>query len=439
MTFYELIQDCKQAKNQKEIQSLLEQARYTKEIKDIFRYMLDPSIIFNTKTIYYMKSLHVSTVYQDADLVDAIEKLLQDDLRGDALQKRVYSIYKACTPELAEVFSWVIDRKNPAKIGKTAVNKIWPGLIYVQEYMGAVSGTEKNLKRLPWDTGVSVQHKIDGMTVIVVYKHGFPFELRTRQGQNITKYFPEFLSKQNPVSGYNEGFLHHECLVWDTEAGEYLDRQTGNGLINKQVKNGTIGGSVDNCLHSVILDIKLNIPQKSRYAVLRLFETTTSRRVHQEILYKLSEARFYAKNLIKVGYEGVICKDPKQPFKNGKPWFNVKIKNEFTVDLRVTGWKPHKKKQGWIGSLVCESEDGILKVNVTPKSDADKAALIYDYINKVVSVTAESIIVQKKKGAIPSLYLPRFDGNNRFEYIRDKFKADTYKEIKEQEKASRGL
>ena len=80
------------------------------------------------------------SIEHDEDLSYEIHLLLKDDLRGQALKSRVDAIFQESSIPLSEVLRWVLDRKNPAKIGKSIVNKVWPDLIPTQEYMGAIPG-----------------------------------------------------------------------------------------------------------------------------------------------------------------------------------------------------------------------------------------------------------------------------------------------------------
>jgi len=437
MTFHELITRCTEQGPERGTlfkQAWVDSCVANEDIKELFRLMLCPSIVYNIKKVPDYNPLNprkVNTV--DYDLIYDISLLLERDLRGKVLSDAVKYMDIVSTKELRQVLSWVLDRKNPAAIGKSIVNKTWPGLIRTQVYMGAVSGTQEHLERLPWDTGVNVQVKEDGMSVLVDYVEGKPQSIRTRQGNRIDQYIPKFFSRL-PEVPYLTGIVHHELLVYDSEEQKYLDRQTGNGLINKAVKNGQPQPHVDNCIHSVILDIYTDDPQGERYNLLAEFVTPWSRRVLQATFYELSTARMYTQELIRGGAEGTVCKDPTKPFKDGKPWYCVKIKNEFEVELRVIGWKPHSKHSSKMGSLLCVSEDGILECSVgSGFSDVERCIDPTVYDSEIITVRANEVI--KNKGSKkPSLYLPRF-----IEVRPEKTKADTYKQIKEQEEASKGV
>ena len=440
MNFYEVITELTGSGSKNQENFLRTHCKDNDTIKELFRVMLSPEIM------YYIKQVpsdgfrsHSATIRKDIDLLAWVYSLIRHGLRGDSLKTAVQDIWNASDPEHQEILSWILDRKNPAKIGKSIVNKVWPDLIRTQLYMGAVPGTPDALERLPWGFGVSVQVKEDGMTFLIDYVDGQPVSIHTRPGQDITWHFPGFLRSCRVVPGFT-GMVHHEALVYDSEAEFILDRATGNGLINKHIKNGKTEGGVDNCIQTVILDLfdynNPDMEQDDRYWRLNNFVSRTSRRVRQMIYFSLASAREYAQDIIRGGGEGAICKDPAQPFKNGKPWYCVKIKNEFTCELEVIGTKPHSKKPEELGALLCASSDGYLEVNVNLRCDADRIATPNDVLGSIVQVRAESIIKSKTK-AKASLYLPRMDGKSWDEYVRpDKTEADSIKQIKQAYTAS---
>lgn len=439
MNFYEVVTYLT-GKGSKEQTELL--GDHADDVKsELFRLMLSPAVLFYIKKVPYTPEVTpgAAVIRTDAKLLAQLYALLRDDVRGDQLKNQIQDIWNQSDYDRKKTLEWILDGKNPAKIGASIVNKVWPGLIYKQVYMGAVPGTQEALDRLKWCEGIHVQEKIDGMTFLVEYWNGNPVDIRTRQGQSIGKYFPEFLSTCPTVMAYT-GIVHHEALVHDPEQGGYLDRQTGNGLINKQVKNAKVGGSVDNCIHSVLLDIYASgVSQKDRYDVLKMYANWYSQRVDQCLVFSQEHAREVAQEYIRRGGEGAICKDPRQPFKDGKPWYCVKIKNEFPVDLEIIDTKPHSKKPDELGAVLCASSDRLLQVWVNLRCDADRLRTPNKVQGKIVQVKAESTIESKTK-ATASLYLPRMDGSKWDEYHRpDKNRADSLNDIKAQERASKGL
>lgn len=405
-------------------------------IQELFRLMLCPSIVYNIKKVPDVSNCtHDTRISTNDELVGWLESLVNADLRGAALKSAVSNIFCHSTEDLAEVFTWILDRKNPAKIGVSLVNKVWPGLIRTQDYMGAVPGTQEALDRLFQTRSVNAQIKEDGMALLVDYVDGKAVSGRSRQGNDVGKYFPYFMGNLMEVPEFN-GMVHMELLCAS------LDRKEGNGLINKQITNGIIGGRIDHMLRAVLLDLRddnfPNLIQDSRYNKLFYFTSLSVARVYQTSIYTIKEARKLCMKVISEGGEGLVLKDPNMPFKNGKPWYNVKLKNEFPCTLVCVGTNPHSKHADLIGSLVMESLDGLLQVNVNPRCEADRNISADEWVGHVFQVKAESV-TQPKSNIVQSLYLPRFDGECYDEYHRIDTNANTLDEILKEELMSRQM
>lgn len=439
---YKTITDCINLGTKDKL-ALLESVKDNETTRELFGLMLCPSTVYNIKKVPEGKLSILPGITTGRRLVQAIMELIDADLRGQDLINRLSCISFECTPELAKVLSWVIARKNPAKIGKTLVNKVWPGLVRTQEYMGAVPGTDDAITRLFKEAAkdhvlVNAQVKEDGMCLLVHYKDGIPGLGRTRQGNDFGKYFPGFMAElksEFSPQGFT-GTLHMELFVQDCA------RKTGNGLINKQYKNGTVGGELDDALCAVLLDMtcpeRPDMTQKTRHSLLPVFTSDRVRLVEQRQVHTEQEAREYCQEVIAGGGEGLVLKHPQKPFKDGKPWFNVKMKNEFTVELECIGTKAHAEHADLIGSLVMQSGDALLEVNVNCKCNADRVIQTDMWIGEIFQVKAESVSTSKSK-KLASLYLPRLAGGNHQESIRvDKNRANTLHEVMNEEAMSRG-
>ena len=439
--FYGLIQECVGVGSKEQLR-IIYGYKYQDDIQETFRLMLDPSHVFNTTKIpdAHDRYPHVGpTNYRLGYMNSTLNSLLQKNLKGEAGSSYLQRLYDESSLHLRKVLTWVIARKNPARVGVSIVNKVWPGLIRVQEYMGAVPGTQEALERLFSDTEtVSVQEKVDGMACLVQYHQGVPVGLRSRQGKDLTDCFPIFLSRCAQVTRFT-GNVHHELFVGD-ELGRHMDRAKGNGLINSVVSSGVNNQDIDEALLSVLLDYYSSTPQEVRYSNLADFETHYSARVPQYDVRAIEEAREIARNIILRGGEGVVCKHPDKPFQNGKPWFNVKIKHEFEVELICTGVNPSTKSKNLIGSLRMETYEGDLVVNVGSGFTDNLRLSDPEYLlGLIFSVRANEVIRLKAKKKA-SLYLPRvmLEGENLC--IRwDKDRADTYQEVLAQESASKFL
>ena len=128
-----------------------------------------------------------------------------------------------------------------------------------------------------------------------------------------------------------------------------------------------------------------------------------------EYNYKLDE---YLDRIVSKGGEGVMLRSPSAVYyhsKNSgdrKPYL-LKYKKTKTCDLRITGWNEGKGKYaGMIGSFICETDDGSIKVSVAGMSDDIRMSSPDKWIGKIVEVAYFDISKSKNKN-VASLQFPR--------------------------------
>lgn len=125
------------------------------------------------------------------------------------------------------------------------------------------------------------------------------------------------------------------------------------------------------------------------------------------------------------GHEGIILKDPRSIWENKRSKSQIKFKAELDCDLKVVSVIGGTGKYAdAIGSLYCESADGVIKVYVgSGFSDEQRNAPPSDYFDKIISVKYNARIKNVNDGE--SLFLPIF-----LEVREDKETADLAKDIK---------
>ena len=144
------------------------------------------------------------------------------------------------------------------------------------------------------------------------------------------------------------------------------------------------------------------------------------------IVNNIEEAQAKFKEYYDQGEEGIILKDPKAFWEDKRSKSLIKFKGELECDLKVVGYEEGTGKYvGKLGALVCESDDGIIKVKVgSGFNDEDRETIKeQDVIGKVVAVKYNARI--RSKSEDESLFLPIF-----LEIREDKDKADSSGAIK---------
>jgi ATP-dependent DNA ligase len=202
-----------------------------------------------------------------------------------------------------------------------------------------------------------------------------------------------------------------------------LDRQTGNGILNKANK-GTISDLEAHKVRATVWDVipylyfvdgECPVPYGKRIQSLNvLMDTHKPEKVSLVDSWEVEnyeEAKTLFEGLLADGQEGIILKDKRGVWENKRAKHQIKFKGELECDLKIVAVEEGQGKAvGMLGAIVCESSDGLLKVNVgSGFNDAHRNNLwsIRDtLIGKVVAVKYN--MRSKNKAGDESLFLPIF-------------------------------
>ena len=148
--------------------------------------------------------------------------------------------------------------------------------------------------------------------------------------------------------------------------------------------------------------------------------------VSSEIVETYEKAQEIFNEYLSLGYEGIILKDGSGEWEDKRAKHQIKFKGELECDLKIVAIEEGTGKYaGLLGAIVCESADGVVKVNVgSGFNDAHRKTLKEkDLVGKIVAVKYNARI--KNKQGEESLFLPIF-----VEVRDDKDVADSSKDIK---------
>ena len=359
------------------------------------------------------------------------------------VQEVVLADFLHCTtPDTRALFMMAINRQLPGNIGRTIVNKAYPGLVYKQPYGGVAPWDGEQVeRRFNFADAVMLEKKEDGMTLLVDLE---THEVRTRQGQDVTVQMQGAFDTVFDVYGPKDCVMHYEAKMLDEKGNLLLPRPKANGQFNKIFKGDKRiepKRSVLVALDCIERDVfygykKGGLDAEQRYR--KMFELVCAywdvawdhpewlsmSCVELEWVYSLKEARGTVQEWIANGYEGGVLKDPKGMWSSTKMVNQMKIKNEFECTLMVIGYKAHKKHPHWVGSLRCVSDDNEIDTYVGSGLNEDPDSELcrtngYDHFHgALVELKAEKI---SKNNALD---LPRI-----IEIRHDKDRADNYKEV----------
>jgi ATP-dependent DNA ligase len=282
------------------------------------------------------------------------------------------------------------------------------------------------------------QMKMDGMRFNAIVRSG-KVEFRSRNGKQIHllgNLEKEFAALAGDIDCVFDG----ELLVMDDMTMQFADRQTGNGILNKANK-GTISAEDAAKVHATVWDLIPYIlfesgscatPYSKRFSTLEQIVNKQKSEgkkiwtVTSTLVQTLEEAQDIFQGYLADGYEGIILKDGSGIWEDKRSKTQIKFKGELECDLKIVAVEEGSgKATGMLGAIVCESSDGIVKVNVgSGFSDAQRKQYWKEsLVDKIVAVKYNARI--KNKQGEESLFLPVF-----IELRDDKDVADSSKVIK---------
>jgi len=409
------------------------------------------------------------------------------------------------------LFSYVVKRDIKAKISVKIINDIFGRIIMICPYMRCESESYMK-KRIVYSTttdgiekkhGALAQTKADGAFLNVIVDLDYDLEIMTRQGRFAPNL--EFLNHLKMLNYNTKVVIHGEVLIKDKE-GNILPREISNGMFNKFVKHESTLEEIDKKykvaksdkakekLHIKYCDLIKEIDYIKKniiYVVwdilpyndwqnLECKQTTISRfkkikevvkdfneyvksmdldigncelqLIDHKIVYSDEEAMVFYQEQLDKGLEGMVIKNLNAEWKHDVNRAGIiKLKDFKECDLRCIGWEPAEEEsefEGGIGSLICESSDSLLKVNISGMkrherglervdlNDSSKGLKVIDdfdfdqFNGKIIAVKFNEILKSDKKEEY-SLFLPSI---LEIRDASDKSEADTFDKIKKDAK-----
>jgi len=357
----------------------------------------------NSKRVkFYIKQIPTYTSSNTAasTLEDACKSLtrLSDRLvTGHAAIVELINICESLTADDAYIIERIIEKDCRLGMGTTNINKIFKGLIEDTPYMGAISFDEKKARAIFNDGRRAYsQIKMDGRYCNAIIRNG-EVELESRQGEptivtgatflqeladfpdcvlngeltidGVSRYesngviasIISILSKresrgpaetlkhiakfQQKHGNFTTALESIRFTVWDTiTVDEYFDQRSATSYSERIVNYST-----------AIYDLK-----PTMISPVEMYDVAT----YEEALLRFQEA-------LADGQEGTILKATDGGWKDGKPNWQIKMKLEMDVDLRITGFNYGTGKNiNVISSVNAESSDGKVVTRPTGINEA---------------------------------------------------------------------
>lgn len=402
-------------------------------LKEVCRLANDPFTQFYQRKIPTYTKMNGNLMLDLSGAIEGLSILSTRTLTGNAAIAQLQMILCSVNVDDAEVIKRIIGKDLKCGVSTSTVNKVWKGLVHEFPCMLCSPFDKKLVDKIQFPA--IVQKKEDGMRFNAIVKNGL-VEFRSRNGKEITGLDglgQEFIDLADGMDLVFDG----ELLVTDID-GKVCDRQTGNGILNKAVK-GTISKqeadrvvatlwdliSYDVFIHGSTLQGYSHRFDRLKYLIDKFVISMKINLVESFEVRSIEQTQEIFQSYLADGHEGIILKDPRSIWENKRSKSQIKFKAELDCDLKVisviggTG-----KYADMIGSLYCESADGIIKVYVgSGFSDEQRKEAPSVYWNKIVAVKYNARI-KNVKGE-ESLFLPIL-----LEVREDKETADLANKIK---------
>ena len=424
--------------------------RYANEpdglFKRVIEYAYNPfkryGIAKRPEPVFMVRELQVPMDDRSWSILDG---LLSRHLTGSTAINTVAHELCRLTPESSELFWRIIKKDMKAGFSESTCNKAVKGLIPEFPYMRCTLPKDAKLDDFDWKLGVLSQEKADGMFANLDILEGC-VTLTSRQGSPFPMdAFENLVAEASFRLGPNTQ-SHGELLV--RKAGAICAREIGNGILNSILSGGNF--EADEVPVYLIWD---QIPQ-SAVVPKGKFKTPYIKRIHSiknqlershgpstiqmidtRVYHSLADAYGHYRDMLLKGKEGTIIKDPHAPWEDRTSKFQVKLKLEADVDLKIKAIVPGKaggKNEGRAGSLTCETSCAGLVVDVTVKNEAMRDRIDadpMDWIERIIVVRANSIMNPSDSSDVHSLFLPRMVEHD---YRTDKTEADSLQRVRDQ-------
>ena len=359
---------------------------------------------------FYIKQIpvysNVETTLTLAESVEELTRLSDRTYTGAAATDFLLGILSYLDADDAYVIERIIDKN--LKIGMdSGINKVIPKLI--EETPSLSKYLAKNI--------VMSQVKADGTYRNAIIRSG-EVELISRQGEVSTLTGAKFLEE---LSHLEDCVLNGELTI------DGIKRTIANGMVNSimdivekadergevetakkiaafEDKHGPMADALDKLRFTVwdmitvdeYFEAKSSTEYHERYNTLRKRLEAQSHEqvdlIETRFIRTYEEAMEHFLDTQKRGLEGTIIKDSHAGWKDGKPTYQIKVKLEMDMDLRIVGFNygtKGTKNENVISVLQLESECGKLKTapgGMTEAMMADVTARQEELMGTVVQI-----------------------------------------------------
>lgn len=428
------------------------------EFIECLRFLLDDFIVTNISRKKYDK---IQPSINPFNNIFEMLDYLKHSTGSDENVRAVKSFAQTFIGDEKEIVEGLINKDYALSFGVKFFNEVMKdNPITESPYMGAVVFDKKKvLKLLEQEGRIISEVKADG-AFVNIYLEKDRVKFTGRSG------LPIYINGKLRDDANKLADYCKPCVMTGELLMQGYDRQTANGIIrglvssNEKIEKGDLkeydkfkkkyGQPIEHfesLIYCKVWDLiqmeeflqaqgtEIYRSRLDKLSILLSEVETESFKVIEGIMVEsFAEVMAHFKHLLSQGEEGTIVKSMNGTFKDGKPVYQIKIKLEMGIELKIVGFntgKPKTKYENTLGSLQMESECGKLKTDMSGLSDSMRDEIWNNkdkYLGKIVEVKANGVSSNRDGGY--SLLYPSF-----VEVRDEKYVANTLEEILEIEKS----
>jgi DNA ligase-1 len=345
----------------------------------------------NSKRVkFYIKQIpeYVTRDNKTLSLEWAIEQLTplsNREITGGAAISHLKHILETVNSDDAYIIERIIEKDCKMNLGTRNINKVIPDLIEKTGYMGCKPYSKELITDLLAKGKCYSQEKMDGRFVNIVVQGG-ELMMESRQGEPTILDNPYFMSELSQLK---------DCVINAELTMEGLPRYESNGIVSSLITIATKKSEGQDASKDIKKLEAKHLPYREALDLIRVtawdiltideYFTRTCKRKYKERLADLNatvkgfktvsvvetrevstieEVMAHFEEILKRNGEGTVVKSMDGVWKDTKPSYQIKVKKEMNLDLRVVGFNygtPGTKNEFLISSINVESEDGLLK------------------------------------------------------------------------------
>jgi DNA ligase-1 len=359
-----------------------------------------------------------------------LSALSNREITGNAAITYLQTILKSLDPDSAYIVERVIDKDCKIGMGTRNMNKVIPDLIEKTGYMGCKPYSRELIEKVLEKGPCYSQEKMDGRFVNIVIQGG-EVMMESRQGEPTILDSPKFLLELATMK---------DCVLNGELTMEGIPRYESNGIISSLITIATKKSEgVDASKDIKKLESKhmgyytaLNLIRVTAWDILTIDEYFTRkckrpyhirlkelnetvqdynglRVVETRVVSTLAEVMAHFEEVVARDGEGTVVKSMDGVWADTKPSYQIKVKKEMNMDLRVVGFNygtKGTKNEFLISSLNVESEDGLLKTKPQGINEDDMEYITNNQdtlMGKIVEIKCSGLS-QNSKGEYSTLH-----------------------------------